>query len=89
MAEAAVDGLMTPLERVVGSLPLCSSPLGRAAVFASLGGSFAYVVRPTMSFLPDGRPREWILVDRSNPEATLFPYWGYILVPAVLFGVFV
>lgn len=84
-----MDTSLTPVERALCMVPMCGTPIGRAAVFGSLGASVAYFVRPSMSFKEDGTPREWILLDPKNPESTLFPWWAYIVVPASLFAVFV
>jgi len=81
--------VMTPLEELVNMVPGTSTPLGRVAVFGLAGTTFAYAVRPEMSFNKDGSARPWIVFDSKNPEATLFPYWAYGLVPAVLFGIFI
>jgi hypothetical protein len=79
--------IITPVEQVVGALPLGQSPIGRVVLGLGLGISIAYFVRPSMSFYPDGRPRPWILTDSKNVEGTIFPYWAYPLVPAILLGV--
>lgn len=84
-----MDSQLTPVESMLVNVPLCNTPLGRAAVFGSLGAGVAYFVRPSMSFKADGTPKEWILLAPSDPEATLLPWWAYIVTPAVLFGVFV
>lgn len=84
-----VDESMTAIERLMGALPMGTSPAGRGLLFAAAGGATAYYVRPEMSFTKDGRPREWILVDPGNPEATLFPWWAYVVVPGVLAGIFI
>ena len=69
-------------------IPGCNTPLGRVAVFGGAGTAYAYYVRPEMSFMPDGSPRPWIILEPNNQNATMFPYWAYTLVPALLFGVF-
>ncbi len=84
-----MDEALTPIESVMLKLPMCNTPLGRAAVFGTLGGGIAYGVRPSMSFKADGTPKEWILVSPSDPDATLFPWWAYIAVPAVIAGIFI
>lgn len=88
MAEL-IDNATTAMEDIMLKIPFCSTPIGRTLVFGGAGAAFAYTVRPAMSFYPDGRPREWILVDRSNPEATLFPYWAYLVIPGALAGIFI
>lgn len=62
---------------------------GRMIVFGAAGGAFAHLVRPSMSFDAQGNPRPWILLDANNPDATMFPAAAYVVVPAVLFGMFV
>jgi len=78
-----------PIENLLSQVPLCNSPIGRTAVFGALGGAFAYAVRPEMSFLPSGEPRKWIVTHGNDPQATLFPYWAYVALPALIFGVFI
>lgn len=84
MADA---NIITPVEQVVGALPFGGSPIGRIALGLAAGTALAYYVRPSMSFGKDGKPRPWIILDSQNPEATVFPYWAYPIVPAVLLGV--
>lgn len=89
MSNEIVDSSLTSVERFMSRLPLGTSPIGRTLLFGSLGAGIAYAVRPSMSFHADGRPREWILLDRQNPEATLFPWWAYIVVPGAIAGIFI
>ncbi len=84
-----VDTQLTSLESMLLAVPGGSTPFGRIAIFGGLGTAVAYFVRPGMSFNEDGSPRPWIVTDSQNPQATLFPYWAYTVVPAALFGIFV
>ena len=77
------------IEQLMMKLPLGSTPAGRAALFGGGGVAFAYFVRPSISFNVDGTPKPWILFDANNANATLFPYWAWAAVPAVLFSIFV
>lgn len=83
----ADDQVTSAAESIVGALPLGSSPLGRIALGVAAGTAVAYFVRPNVSFYSNGRPREWIFTDSANPEATIFPYWAYPLIPAIVLGV--
>ena len=71
------------------SVPGGATPMGRVMVFSTAGTAFAYLVRPSMSFNEDGSAKPWIVTDANNPNATLFPYWAYTVLPGLLFGVFV
>ena len=86
MSEEA--NVLDPIEELVAMVPGASTPLGRVAVFGAAGTAVAYFLRPEMSFNPDGSAKPWIILDPNNANATLFPYWAYTLVPAVLFGIF-
>ncbi len=88
MADEGLN-VCAPIESILGSIPLCSTPLGRVAVFGGLGGATAYVIKPSMSFNDDGSAKPWILFDPSNPQAAIFPSWAFFLVPALIFGVLI
>ena len=77
------------IENLLLMVPGGATPIGRAAIFGAAGGAFAYFVRPSASFKPDGTPKEWILTNQNDPDATLFPYWAYVIVPGVIFGVLI
>lgn len=87
---SAVDKVViAPVEKILGAIPLGEYPMGRAAWGGILGGTFAFVVRPSVSFHEDGTPREWIMLDSKNPEASIMPWWAWIVLPASFLGVFV
>jgi len=83
------SAVVTPIETLLARLPAGTHPVGRMVWAGGLGGAVAYTVRPSVSFAADGSPRPWILTDSENPEAAVFPWWGFIALPAVIFGVFV
>lgn len=83
------DHGLSGIEQLLMGIPGANTPGGRIAVFGGLGGAFAYFVKPDMTFFPNGSPRPWIVMDANNPNATLFPYWAYVIVPAVAFGFFI
>ena len=84
-----IDNPLAGIEQVLVNIPLCQTPAGRAAVFGSLGGGIAYFLRPSVSFNADGSPKPWIMFEANNANATLFPYWAWVVVPGVIFSVFV
>lgn len=84
-----VDNVLAPVESIFASLPLGSTPLGRAVLLGGAGGAVAYAARPSFAFFADGTPRNWILTNRNDPEATLFPYWAFVVLPAVIGGIFI
>lgn len=88
MNEGGVD-VITPIEGILLQIPGAATPLGRVAVFGGAGAAFAYWVRPSVSFDESGQPKPWIVTDSKNPNATLFPYWAWFVVPATLFGVLI
>lgn len=81
--------VIVPIERALAALPFGGSPLGRAAITAAMGGAIAYYVRPSVSFDENGQPRPWILIDQQNPNATIFPWQAWVVVPGILFGIFI
>lgn len=84
-----VDDVLAPVESLVMAIPGTATPLGRAAIFGGAGVAYAMAMKPLMSFKPDGTVRPWIVMDANNPEAAVFPYWAWGVVPAVLFGVLI
>lgn len=80
--------VVAPAERLVAMLPFGVHPLGRAAWGAAGGYAFATAVKPSMSYLPDGRARNWIATHPDDPEAAVFPAAGFVILPAVLLGLF-
>ena len=89
MEETAVDTVLAPIEALVMAVPGTATPLGRAAIFGSAGMALAWSMKPSMSFDHTGRVRPWIVMDANNPEAAVFPYWAWGVVPAVLFGILI
>lgn len=77
------------LESLLVCVPGAATPLGRVAVFGGSGMAFAYFVRPEVSFHADGSPRKWIVTNGEDKQATLFPWWAWGVVPAVLFGILI
>ena len=71
-------GLMGPSE---------AAPLMRAAVGAGLGYVVAYTFQPGLAF-KDGKPRPWkVTADAADQaEATWFPAWAIMGLPAFVFG---
>ena len=84
-----MDNVTAPIENLLLRIPGAATPVGRASIFSVAGGAFAYYVRPEMSFRKDGSAKPWILTNSSDPEATLFPYWAYAIVPGFVFGVLI
>lgn len=87
-AAVPVDNVLAPVEHLLSNIPLCSTPLGRTVVFGALGGAAAFVLKPSMSFNPDGSVKPFILFSET-PDGAIFPWWAWIIVPGVLFGVFI
>lgn len=81
------NNLMSPLERLFMQIPLGNTALGRSLIGMGAGAAIVYGVKPNVSFFPNGAPRPWIFTDSKNPEATIFPWWAFIVVPGALFGV--
>lgn len=80
--------LISPIEKLLASNPITAEPAGRAVVGMALGGALAFGLKPGVSFNSDGSTRPWILTDSKAPNATLLPYWAWVAVPGVLFGLF-
>ena len=86
--EAAIDrDVITPLENFIGKLPGGSSPLGRSAIGAVLGGVIVFGLKPKIMF-KDGKPLPWSWTDPGDPLSTPFPWWMGVILPAVILGVF-
>lgn len=81
------EGTYSLLERGFAALPFGTSPIGRIVLCGGAGAAYAVAMRPSLSFDDKGAPRPWIFLDSKNPEATVWPWWAYAVVPAVLFGV--
>ena len=80
--------IITPIETVVGALPLGRYPAGRAMWGAAGGAGLVFGLKPGFMF-KDDQPRPWIIFKPDDPDATIFPWWAGVAVPAVLLGVFV
>ena len=82
-----VSKAISPLERVFLAVPGGAYPAGRAAMGAAAGLGVMYFLRPSMSFFSDGTARPWIVTNWNDAEATVFPWWAYPALPAVIFGI--
>lgn len=82
------DAVLSPIESFFASLPGGNYPIGRAAWAGTTGGVIMYGVKPAFAFESNGEARPWILLDSSNPNATIFPAWMAIVLPGVIFGYF-
>lgn len=80
--------VVAPAERLVAMLPFGVHPLGRAAWGGAIGYAAATALKPSMSYLPDGRARNWIVTHPDDAEAAVFPAAGFVVLPAVLLGLF-
>jgi hypothetical protein len=85
---AEQSAVIAPVEQAFCALPFGSTPTGRVLLAGGAGAAFAYFVRPSVSFDANGNPRPWVLFDSKNPQAAVFPYWGFFVVPGVIFGLF-
>ncbi len=83
------SAIITPIENLLVQLPMGGSPMGRMMIGATLGGGVAYYLRPLVSFDEAGNPKPFILFDSDNPQAAVFPWWGFIVLPAVALGMFI
>jgi hypothetical protein len=81
--------IMNPIESVLSMVPGASGPIGRTVIGGGIGGTYAFVAKPSVSFTADGAARPWILINSSDPEGTIFPWWAWIVVPATVFGVLI
>jgi len=80
---------ISPLENVLSRIPLGGSPVGRVALGLGAGLAVIYFVRPSMSFFPDGTARPWIVTNWNDPEAAVFPWIAYPLIPAFVLGILI
>jgi hypothetical protein len=87
--EMSEEAPLTAIESLVNSVPFCNTAAGRILVFAGAGASFAYFVRPSTSFNPDGSAKNWIIFNPTDKDAAIFPWWAYVVVPGVLFGLMI
>jgi hypothetical protein len=88
MSEEVIDNVLAPVESLVGMIPGCSTPIGRALIFGSLGTGYAFAVKPAVSFTADGVAKPFILFAPDDEQASVFPYWAWGVLPAVIFGIF-
>ena len=87
--EATIDNALSPIEEILIQIPGGATPMGRMALFGGMGAAYAYTMRPSMSFDASGNAKPWIVFDPQNPNAAIFPYWAWGVVPAIIFGVLV
>ena len=83
------QAVITPLENLLVRLPMGGTPLGRMILGGVAGGAVAYYARPSVSFNPDGSAKPFILMEPDNPDAAVFPWWGFIVLPSVTLGLFI
>jgi hypothetical protein len=82
------EPVIAPVEQAFCALPFGHTAAGRVVLAGGAGVALAYAVRPSVSFDTHGNPRPFILFDSKNPEATIFPYWAWFVVPGVVCGLF-
>jgi len=82
------EPVIAPVEQVFLALPFGGSPVGRVLLAGGAGAAFAYFLRPSVSFDKNGNPRPWILFDSKNPNAAIFPYYAWFVVPGAICGLF-
>lgn len=64
------------------------SPISRAAVFGSLGFLIQLLLKPSVSYLSDGRAKAWSVTAGENPgdDTSVFTWWMWPAVGAFIGG---
>lgn len=83
------EGVILPLETLFAAIPGGTYPLGRAIICGVAGGGFAHYVKPLASYTPEGQTRAWIVLEPENPDAAVFPWWGFAVLPAAVGGLLI
>jgi len=83
MADQDIVGI----ESLFMALPGGRHPIGRMAIAGGIGAGISLGLKPSVSYFPSGEPRPFILFESTNPEATIWPWWAWIALPAVTFGI--
>jgi len=90
---SALDtAILDPAENFFDALgmmgPSEAAPLKRAAVGAGLGYALAYGIKPQFAFDKDGKPLPWKVTAKGADQdnATWFPAWAIVALPAFVFG---
>lgn len=82
------DVVMDPIEDGFDKLGMMqgeAAPLKRAAVGGVLGYAIAYGIKPSFAFDAKGDPKPF----GTKKGETLFPAWGIVVLPAIVFGVLI
>jgi hypothetical protein len=82
------DAVMDPIEDGFDKLGMMqgeAAPLKRAAVGGVLGYAIAYGIKPSFAFDSKGDPKPF----GTKKGETLFPAWGIVVLPAIIFGVLI
>ncbi len=82
------QAIVAPIEELLSKIPLMEYPSARAAAAGGLGYLIASTVKPSVSYDKNGNQRPWMLTDPDAADATLFPWWAWIVVPGAIFGIF-
>jgi hypothetical protein len=94
MASTIDDVILDPLESVfdaVGAMQGPLAPAKRAAIGAGLGYGIL-MLKPSFACNPDGSYRPFILTaqtDADKQNATYFPWWAVVGVPAAMFSLLI
>lgn len=97
--ESATSGTLSALDHAIldpaenffdaiGMMQGESAPLKRAAVGAGLGYALAYGIKPQFAFDKDGKALPWKVTAKGADQdnATWFPAWAIVALPAFVFG---
>ncbi len=94
MASTIDDIILEPLEAgfdAIGAMQGPMAPLKRAAIGAALGAAIVYGIKPGFVYKGDSF-RPFVLTastDAEKADATWFPYWAVIGVPAAMFSLLI
>ena len=92
--ETLDDVILEPIENLFDAMGMMqgeAAPLKRAAAGVALGYAIAYGIKPSFAFTADGKEKVFAGTSsaKDDPDATWFPAWAVVVVPAVIFSVLI
>ena len=86
-SKGPLDDVFHGVEGMFDSIGLMrgdAAPARRLVFGVLVGGAAMYLIKPTVAFRQDGRPRPWVLSNPDAPDKTAVPWW----LPAAAAGFF-
>lgn len=84
--------ILEPVEDLMDKFGLMQgeyAPVKRALVGAGLGAAVVFGLKPSLFWTKDGHLAPWRVTNPKDPDATPFPWYLAVALPAVVLGVLI